>query len=148
MKVSSLIFLAPFLFASGVSADSDNLDFAKSCLKLPLPKFPPANDTRPTPWAGETKIQGKECCNGLDEIRDQIDELDIQIVSLLAARYVQHMQSHCKVIDSFVGPNLTNKLLSGNRRVIVSTCHRETCRSSMKQLETRPKMVLHRILSM
>ncbi|KIM77827.1 hypothetical protein PILCRDRAFT_610417 [Piloderma croceum F 1598] len=86
MKVSSLIFLAPFLFVSGASADSDNLDFAKKCLNLPLPKLHPENDTRPTPWASEAKINGSYCCSSLDEIRDKIDEVDIQLVQLLGIR--------------------------------------------------------------
>ena len=130
MKVCSLILLALFLFASVASAD--NFDF-NICLNLTLPKLAPANDTRPTPWGPETKIQGKECCQDLDEIRDKIDAVDIQLVELLAIRYVQHIQSHDKIIDFFVGPNMTHRLLSGNRRVLVSTCHRETPRSLMKQ---------------
>jgi len=90
-----ILSLTPIFLLSSVTSQIPNIpgisaDFALPCYNAPIPSLPPtvSNENRTTPWGSPSFIlpNGTLCCDSLTQIRDGIDDLDAQILQLLAQR--------------------------------------------------------------
>ena len=63
-------------------------DFAAKCYSAPLPTLTSNAENRTIPWgAPEFRLpNGTLCCSSLDQIRDRIDDVDSQLLELVALR--------------------------------------------------------------
>lgn len=91
MKLYSPCFLAVQALAlcSMVGASLLARDPTDSCYYIPLPDVPVSDTNRTVPW-GQPTVQypnGTTCCSSLDQVRDALDEIDAQLLQLLATRY-------------------------------------------------------------
>lgn len=84
-------------------------DFAAPCYSVPLPSLPADTSNRTIPWGKESLIlpNGTTCCDSLTQIRAGIDELDSQLLSLLALRagYVREAARFKSTVDSLNVPS-------------------------------------------
>jgi hypothetical protein len=84
------IFLLPPFTSQIPNIPRTSADFALPCYNTPIPSLPPSvsNENRTTPWGSPSFIlpNGTLCCDSLTQIRDGIDDLDAQILQLLAQR--------------------------------------------------------------
>ena len=103
MHFSSVAFLAILLpVILGVGANNN----ASSCYGTPLPPLPASASTenRTIPWGTPsfTLPNGTTCCDSLAQVRVGINEIDAQLVELLAQRaaYVREATRFKATLDS------------------------------------------------
>lgn len=84
-------FSAAVMLYSAVFANASNGTNATSqCYSVTLPALTASSANRTVPWGSPALVlsNGTTCCDSLDEVRAGIDDVDTQLLSLLALRYI------------------------------------------------------------
>lgn len=76
-------------------ATATKADFASQCYTSPLPPLTPSTENRTIPWGSPEFVlpNGTTCCTSLAQVRAGIDDVDAQLLSLLALRCVTYEAS-------------------------------------------------------
>ncbi|TAQ90091.1 hypothetical protein B7494_g1603 [Chlorociboria aeruginascens] len=106
MKLSvALLSIVTIIPISATTSD----DFATPCYGTTLPSLSPSNANRTTPWGSPSFSlpNGTLCCSSLAQIRSGIDEVDAQLLSLLAQRaaYVREATRFKATLDTVDVPS-------------------------------------------
>lgn len=84
-------------------------DFASRCYSTTLPPLTPLTENRTIPWSSPSLelSNGTICCDSLDQVRDGIDDIDEQLLGLLALRagYVREATRFKATLDTVDVPS-------------------------------------------
>lgn len=92
-------------------------DFATPCYTNPLPSLTPSTANRTIPWGTPsfTLQNGTLCCSSLTQIRAGIDDIDDQLLALLAQRaaYVREATRFKATLDTVDVPSRDAAVIAG-----------------------------------
>ncbi|KAG1726955.1 chorismate mutase [Suillus paluster] len=108
-------FLVAFQILGLVVASSS--DPSDKCYFDPLPSIPPSTDHRNIPWGKPTikYANGTTCCSSLDEVRDELNNIDAQLLQLLSTRtsYVREATRFKATVADVNDPSRNKQVIQG-----------------------------------